>query len=116
MKFKIDFKNIPNVLLKEREGNLVLTLDIPSLTGRKRFYFQDGDEIEATDQLMEIALEGYECPKLPVTRVSKTQKNEYKKDLEKLGGNSEMLHGPIPEQVFYEVSEVRGKKPFSKVK
>jgi NCAIR mutase (PurE)-related protein len=120
--FKINFKDIPNALLKEKEGELVLTLDIPSLTGRKRFYLKDGDEIEATDQLMEIALSGYACPKLPVTRISKEQKEKYKNEVEKLKFNKDgnLRKGQvepqlIPQPVFYDVADVKGKKPFTEV-
>lgn len=116
--FKINFKDIPAILLKEKEGELVLTLDIPSLSGRKRFYLKDGDEIQATDQLMEIALQGYECPKLPVTRISKAQKIQYLKDMEngiKSGRTLKELPQLIPQPVFYNVEDVRGKKPFEEV-
>jgi hypothetical protein len=117
-KFKINFKDIPTLLLKERKGELVLTLDIPSLTGRKRFYIKDGDEIEATDQLMEIALQNYECPKLPVTRISKAQKVQYMKDIDKgikEGKNLKELPQLKPQPMFYGVADVLGKKPFEEV-
>jgi hypothetical protein len=118
-KFKINFKDIPTLLLKEKEGELVLTLDIPSLTGRKRFYLKDGDEVEATDQLMEIALSGYECPKLPVTRISKAQKIQYLNDMEagiKGGKTLKELPQLIAQPMFYDVADVRGMKPFEEVK
>ncbi len=120
--FKINFKDIPNVLLKEKDGELVLTLDIPSLTGRKRFYLKDGDEVQATDQLMEIALEGYECPKLPVTRISKAQKEKYEADVLNLKFNKDgnLRKGQVEPQLisqpmFYDVADVKGKKPFEVV-
>jgi NCAIR mutase (PurE)-related protein len=120
--FKINFKDIPTALLKEKEGMLVLTLDIPSLMGRKRFYLKDGDEVQAIDKIMEMSLESYECPKLPVTRISKEQKEKYETSVSNLKFNKDgnLRKGQvepqlIPQPVFYDVADVKGKKPFTEV-
>jgi NCAIR mutase (PurE)-related protein len=121
-KFKINFENVHNALLRNIDGKDFLVLEIPSLQGRKRVWLQDGDEVEALDKIMEMALESYECPKLPVTRISKAQKENYKNDVENLKFNKDgnLRKGQvepqlIPQPVFYDVADVKGKKPFTEV-
>lgn len=108
MKFKIDFADIPDKIFKDIDGVKHLVLEVPSLQGRKRFCLKNGDEVEATDKLMELALEAYELPKIPIVFLKKDKKDKKdKKSNDK--GKTSTVHA------FYHESEVRGKKPFSKV-
>lgn len=114
--FRINFENVHNALLRNIDGKDFLVLEIPSLNGRKRVWLQDGDEVEATDKVMEMALESYECPKFPITRVSKDQKLKHEKKAEKLMKKNKEVPDLVPQQMFYDVADVRGKKPFEEVK
>jgi hypothetical protein len=76
---------------------------------------QDGDEVEALDRIMEMALESYECPKLPITRISKDQKLKHEKKVEKALKKNKETPDLVPQPMFYNVEDVRGKKPFEEV-
>jgi hypothetical protein len=105
-KFKIDLASVPSVILRDVDGQKVLKLAIPSLSGRRVFELREGDEVEAVDWLMARAMENFELPKIPITVRTKRDKIKAGKKLGKLE------HKPA----FYHEHEVRGKKIFAKVK
>jgi hypothetical protein len=104
-KFKIDFSDVPSVLLRDVDGKKVLKLAVPSLSGRKVLDLKNGDVVEAVDEVMCLALSGFEFPKIPITL-------RPKKDKLAAGKNAEKLEY---KQAYYDSSSVRGKKPFKKV-
>jgi hypothetical protein len=104
-KFKINFFLVPDSILRNVNGEKVLKLSMPSLSGRRVFELRDGDEVEAVDWLMARAMENFELPKIPITIRSKANKLKAGKKLAKL----EHKHA------FYSEDEVRGRKIFEKV-
>jgi hypothetical protein len=98
--FKISLKSVPKTLIRKIDGVDCLVLQLPSLNGRKKFVLKDGDILEAIDKLMELSIENFELPKIPM----KIRKKDKK-------GNKNTF-----EHALYDHKEVKGKKLFTKVK
>lgn len=97
--FKISLKSVPKALIRNIDGVDCLVLQIPSLNGRKRFVLKDDDVIEAIDKVMELSLEGFMLPKIPI----KVKKKKGK------GKKTNFEHA------LYDYEEVKNKKLFTRV-
>lgn len=95
MKYRISLKDAPKGVIRSSNGDQVIILEIPTLKGRKRYSLKDGDEIEVEDIVMEMALQNYQFPRLPVFSKSKKAKKF--------------------SNMFGVTKKTVGKKPFEKV-